>query len=108
DGERVPARDSSVAERGERGRDVPLDAQLDEFGAETGEQSPRCVEGDDSAGVDDREAVAELLCLVEVVRRQQHRQLPPVATPGEHVGTLGAGGGVEPDGRLVQEENPWV
>jgi len=58
--------------------------------------------------VDDRDAVAELLRLVEVVRRQQHCQLAPVAQAGDHVEKLGADSRVEPDRRLVQEEHPWV
>ena len=108
DGERVFARDTSLAERGKRGGDVALDAQLDELGAENGEQSPRCVEGDDPAGLDDRDAVAESLRLIEVVRRQQDRQLAPAAQAGDHVQQLGADARIESDRWLVQEQHARV
>src|SRR5204863_10188194 len=59
DGKRVVAGDASVAELRERRADVAVDAELDELAAEVGEQSPRRVERDDPAGVDDRDAVAQ-------------------------------------------------
>ena len=44
----------------------------DVLGAEPRDQPGRRVEGDHLAAIDDRDAVAEALRLLHVVRRQQH------------------------------------
>ena len=65
-----------LAQQRERGVDVAVDAQLDDLAAEGWRAARRRVERDDLARVHDRDAVAEPLRLVEVVRRQQDRQSP--------------------------------
>src|SRR4051794_12048373 len=105
DGEGVVAGDATRAERGERTCWVAVDAQLDELAAETGAQPLRRVEGDDAAAMHDRDAVGEVLGLVEVMGRDENRQLVATAQPGEDVEQLHADARVEPDGRLVEEED---
>ena len=55
--------------------------------------------------MDDRDAVAQALRLVEVVGREQDRQLVAVAQAGDHVEQLVADPRVEPDGRLIEEQH---
>ena len=82
------------------------DPELEDLRAELREQRRRRVERDDPTGVDDRDAVAEALGLVEVVRGDEHRHLGSPPQPGDSVEELGADQRVEPDRRLVEEEHP--
>ena len=53
----------------------------------------------------DRDAVAEALGFVEVVRREENGRLAAVAEARDDVDQLGADPRVEADGRLVEEEH---
>ena len=101
DGEGVVARDAARAERGERGGGVAVDAQLDELGAETGEQGRGVSRATIAAGVHDRDAVAESLGLVEVVGREQNRQLVATAAGrrSRRAARRGCAGRVRPSAR---------
>ena len=81
------------------------DAQLEQLAAKAGEQRRRRVERDDLADVHDRDAVAQPLRLVEVVRREQDRQVAAGAQAGDHVEQLVPDPRVQPDGRLVEEQD---
>src|SRR5437868_8280120 len=70
-----------------------------------GLESGRRVECDDLAGVDDRDPIAEPLGLVEVVGREQDRDLVAIAQAPDHVEQLVANARVETDGRLVEEQH---
>ena len=66
-------------------------------------------EGEDPAVVDDRDPVAELVCLGHVVGREQDRPARDGRLPGEDQLANGPGGGdVEAERRLVEEEDPRV
>ena len=86
-------------------RAVAVDAQLDDLAAQPREERRRCVEGDDPSCVHDRDAVAEPLGLVEVVRREQNRDRAAGSQASDHLEQLVADARVEPDGRLVEEEH---
>ena len=59
--------------------------------------------GDDAAAVDDRDAVGELVGLVEVLRGEQHGRARR-DEPADGVPHLRAGARVEAGGRLVEED----
>ncbi len=63
--------------------------------------------GDDPAGVDDRDPGAEGLGLLHVVSGVNHGH-PLVPEPGQAVEDHLAGLGVDPDGGLVQKEEPGM
>src|SRR5438445_1582371 len=64
-------------------------------------QSRGGVQGDDAAVVDDRDAVAELVCLLHVMRREQDR--PALCLElADPVAQVARSLGVEPDCRLVE------
>ena len=66
-------------------------------------------EGEDPAVVDDRDPVAQLVGLGHVVGRQEDGPAGDGRLPGEDELADGAGGGdVEPERRLVEEEDPRV
>jgi len=73
--------------------------------AQPGEQRPRGVERHDPAGVNDGDPVAQPLRLVEVVGRQQDRDLARGAERRDQVQQLVTDARVEPDGRLVEEQH---
>jgi hypothetical protein len=58
----------------------------------------------DPAGVDDREAVAQLVGLLKVLRRQEHRRAMPV-DPAQLVPDRQPARRVQPRGRLVEEQH---
>ena len=89
----------------ERGGHVAFDAELEQLATQAGEQRRGRVERDDRAVVDDRDAVAEPLGLLEVVRRQHDRHLVALAQTGDDVEELEADPRVQADGRLVEEED---
>ena len=93
------------AQRRQRGRGIAVDPQLDELATEAPQQGGRRVERDDLTRVDDRDAVAEPLRLVEVVRGQQDRHLAAGAQACDHVEQLVPDARVEADRRLVEEEH---
>ena len=53
----------------------------------------------------DRDAVAQTLGLVEVMRRDEQRQVAARAESADRVDELVPDARVEPDGRLVEEED---
>ncbi len=55
--------------------------------------------------IDDGNAIAELVRLVHVVRRQEHRQLALGLDSPEHLPDAHARYGIEAGGRLVEEED---
>src|SRR5207253_2037528 len=79
-------------------------ADLDDGGAEAGLQLGRGALGDDPAVVDDGDAVGEPVGLLEVLRREEdsgavgHEVL-------DHAPQLAPAAGVEPGGRLVEEQH---
>ena len=101
----VFAGDAAVSQRRKCRADASVDAKLDQLPAEAGEQRRRGIERDDAARVNDRDAIAEPFSLLEVVRRQQDRQLAPAAQAGDHLEQLGANPRVEADRRLVEEKH---
>src|SRR4029453_2866575 len=74
--------------------------------ADAGLEGGRGVQGDDVALVDDGDAVA-VLGLVHVVGGDEHGDLLAAVQLLQVVPDGGAGLGVQPDGRLVQEQHPW-
>jgi hypothetical protein len=60
---------------------------------------------DDLALVDDRDVVGELVCLVQVLGGEQHRD-PVRDQPADHGPHVGAAPRVQARGRLVQEQHP--
>src|SRR5256712_9205125 len=64
-------------------------------------QSRGSVHGDDATVVDDRDAVAELVCLLHVMRREQDRPALCLELAGP-VAQVARSLGVEPDCRLVE------
>ena len=60
--------------------------------------------GDDRAGVDDQDAVAERVGLVEVVGGEEDRRPPLLAQPADVLPEVGPRLRVEPGGRLVEED----
>ena len=62
---------------------------------------------DEATVVDDREPVGEMVRLVEVVRREQDRQLFDRSQAGDLVPHLRSGLGVEAGRGLVEEEHGW-
>src|SRR5207302_10840491 len=107
DGEPVAARDASGPQRRQCRLRVAVDAQLDDLAAQSGQERRRRIEGDDPPGVDDREPVAELLRLVEVVGGEQDRHLGPFAQAGDRVEELRPDERIEADRGLVQEQDAW-
>ena len=97
--------DASRSQRGKRGGRVLPHAQLDQLAAEAIAEGGGGVEGDDPPLVHDRDPVAEPFRLVQIVRRQQDRQLVARAQPRDHVQQLLADARVEADRRLVEEED---
>ena len=64
---------------------------------------------DHLAPVHDGDPIAELVGLLHVVRRQDHRPGRILPHPAPDLGADVAGGAhVEGDGRLVQENDAWV
>src|SRR6266566_9357567 len=104
-GERVLGRDATGAEHRERGVRVSVDVHLEQLGPERAQERRRRVEGDDATGVDDRDAVAEPLSLVEVVRREHDRHLVAPPEHRDEIEELVADEGIETDGRLVEEQD---
>ena len=94
----------SCRSRGERVDRVTIDSDLDDLAAEAGQQRGGRVERDDPTLGHDRDAVAQLLGLVEVVRGQQDRHLPSAET-GDVVQELEADARVQADRRLVEEQD---
>src|SRR5579885_3441380 len=72
---------------------------------ETGQQGLRAAGGDDAAGVDDGDPVAQPLGLIEVVGGQQHGHLGRALHGGDEVEQLVPDPGVEADGGLVEEQD---
>ena len=106
EGEGVVPGDSVGAERVEGRRALAVDPQLDELAAEVVSERGRSVESDEATRVHDRDPVAQLLGLVEVVRREQDGQLRTRAQLRDDVEELGADARIEPDRRLVEEQHP--
>ena len=73
--------------------------------SEAWQESAGRVESDDLAGMDDRDPVAESLGLVDVVGREQDRDLVAVAQVSDHLEQLVADARVEADRRLVEEQH---
>src|SRR2546430_12639494 len=108
DREGVFAGDAAVAQRGERRGDAALDANLDQLPAKASEQRSGSVERDDPARVDDRDAIAEPLGLLEVVSGQQDGQLAAAAEAGDHLEKLGPNARIEANRRLVEKKHARV
>ncbi len=71
--------------------------------------SAGAAEREDPAAVDDRDPVAELVGLGHVVRRQEDRATGNCRTPRPHVlADLARGPDIQPEGRLVEEQDPRV
>ena len=107
DDERVVIADPIAGQGVERPRYVnvnSVDAELDHLAAESGQQRGGRVEGDDAAVRHDRDAIAQLLGLVEVVRGEQDRHAAGPQS-GDRIEQLEADAGIETDGGLVQEED---
>jgi hypothetical protein len=102
--ERVLGGDAVRPQRHERPCGLAAHAQLQDLGAEPGQQRLRRVEGDDTAGVHDRDPVAQPLRLVEVMRGYEDRRLA-VAEAADHVEQLVPDARVEADGWLIEEEH---
>ena len=105
DGEHVLARDPPRAQRREHRRASPSTCS-----SRISRPSPaRKAEGVSRAtirpAVHDRHAVAKLLRLVQVVRREQDRHLAARSQAPDHVEQLVADARVEADGRLVEEQH---
>ena len=79
-------------------------SDLDDLAAEPGQQRGGRVERDDPSFGHDRDAVAQLLGLVEVVRGQQDRHLTSAKT-GDVVQELEADARIQADRRLVEEQD---
>jgi hypothetical protein len=92
-----------AANRGGIGR---LD-ELDDDGVapQLGLQPLRRPLGHDAAAVDDGEPVREVVGLLQVVRREQHRQLLEAGEAADLLPHRAAGLGIEPGGRLVEEQH---
>jgi hypothetical protein len=105
DDERVSSGRSFAAQAVERVVGVVAGAEVEDLLAELGAQGPRRVEGDDLPFVHDREAVAEPLRFVEVVRRQKDGGGASLAQPVDDVEELGPDTRIEPYRRLVEEED---
>ena len=59
--------------------------------------------------IDDGDAVAHLICLGHVVRRQQNGPPRLFRLEGAHaIAHIARGRDVETDRRLIKEEDPWV
>ena len=89
-----------------RGIGVDVEADLDHLSGDVvGDQLPGRALGDDARVVHDHEAVAELLGLVHVVRREHERHagaLEPVEPVPEQMSSLR----IEPRRRLVEQQAP--
>ena len=105
DDEGVVAGDAPRAQRCDGGGDVTVDAQLDELAAQAGEEGGGAVEGDDAAVVDDGDAIAELLGLVEVVSGEQHGHSQPGPEAGDEIEDLEADARVQAHGGLVEKQH---
>src|ERR671935_790555 len=108
DRERVLARYATRTQRSEYFGRVAVRPKLDELVPELRQQPVRRIERDDLAGMDDRDAVAEPLRLVEVVRRHEDRHLGARPQSGDHVEQLGSDPRVESHRRLVEEQHTRV
>ena len=72
-------------------------------GARPRDQLARAAGGDDAAAIDDRDAIAERLGFLDVVRRQQHR-VAVLLHSGDLAVQLAAGLRIEAGRRLVEED----
>ena len=79
------------------------DLEVDEVAGDLRLEVVRGVAGDDLAVVDDDDAVAELVGLVEVVRGEEDGRAAPVAQVGDVGPQVRAGLRVQARGRLVEE-----
>src|SRR5262245_1630370 len=104
DDERVVVGDAGPTQLGQRPVHGTVEAELDELGAQPGQQRGRSVEGDDASLGHDGDSVAELLGLVEVMGREQDGH-PPRSESRDVFEELEADSGVEADGRLVEEQD---
>src|SRR5687767_6546106 len=97
--------DAGLAEAPEECDVVAADADLqadDLLGADRPLQGGGRVERDDLSVIDDRDAVAQLVRLFHVVRREQDRAALPLQV-AHAVAEVARGLRIEPDGRLVQD-----
>jgi hypothetical protein len=85
---------------------IVFDPQLDQFGAQPGEQRGRPVQGHDRALVHDRDAVAEPFGLVEVMGGEHGGHAGGPAQATDQVQQLVANAGVQAHRRLVEEQHP--
>ena len=106
DGERVVAGDAAGAQRRERRAATSPSTRSSTSSRPRPASSAAGVSSATiCAVVHDRDAVAEPLGLVEVVRREQDRHPAARRAGGDHVEQLVADARVEPDGRLVEEQH---
>src|SRR5439155_6588298 len=105
DEERVVVRDAARAQQCERSGGVTVDSQLQELASQFRPQSLRRAESDDPTGMDDGEPVAEPLCLVEVVRRHEDRQLISTLETRDQIQQFVPDSRIQADSRLVEEED---
>jgi hypothetical protein len=80
---------------------------LDDMAPERVDHRARCAALDDLAGVDERDFVAAVGFL-QVVRGEQHRHAGAGAQALDEAPDLASVGQVEPDGRLVEKQDPRV
>ena len=97
--------DPGLAQARQRGRAVAVDAQLEDLVAELGEQALGRVQADDLPLVHDRDAVAELARLLEVVGREQDRDVQAVTQAGDQIEQLVSDARIQTDRRLVEEQH---
>ena len=97
-------RDVQLSKVGESCGRIVIESDLDDLAAESGQQRGGRVERDDPSFGHDRDAVAQLLGLVEVVRGQQDRHLTSAKT-GDVVQELEADARIQADRRLVEEQD---
>src|SRR5712692_3348915 len=100
DRERVVARDALGPENVERGVGVTVDSELENLLAQGGPELGRSAEGDDLAFVHHRDPVAQALGLVEVVGREQDRDVTRGAELLDHIEELVPDARIEADRRL--------
>src|SRR5262245_46774779 len=103
--ERVVGRHPVRAQSRQRGGRVPVDSELEHLGAKRPQQRLRRVEGDDPTRVHDRDAIAESLGLVEVVRREDDGHLAPPTQSVDEIEKLVPDEWIQTDGRLVEKQD---
>ncbi len=104
DGDDVVGHHPGANQRGDGALGL-VEAQLEDLRPEGRQEVRRAVAGDDATAVDDGDAVAEALGLVEVVGGHEDRDPGAVPEGGDHVEEVVADAGVQPHRRLVEEED---